>query len=986
MKEEASASVIATSECTKIRRGIPHNNINNEKSNHDVIIVNRACQHNLKNINIILQKNKLIVFTGVSGSGKSSLVFDTIFAEAQRRFVNGLSTAEKRHFDKVEKPKVDNIYGLNPAIAIGQKGLGNNPRSTVGTITEISDYLRNLFTSAGTPYCLKCGTPIYKQSPREIAMNICENYSIGESFTIYAPLPVHSTEDINSILRKAFKEGFKNIRLNGKTINISEETIKSEKNFNSIDLVSKQFIIPAIQIEETKNIFVDCVTALLRNLLKYTKGIFNIESDSGKSLFYTAGQICPLCHTNLPELTAQHFSFNTPIGMCPDCRGLGVNQEIDPIRLVGDENISILDGALQWFGNVRDGKKATNPTGPLDVLFDHYHLDIETPWRDLPDWFKDVIFYGSGDEKLKYKSAHGMKESYKAIKGLVPELTRLYYDTDSEFARKKYAQYMTSKPCKTCHGDRLCPEARAVKLRDRTISEINTMSICDALNWIIDVYNTIDNKTFALSKELLLDIYNRLTYLVDVGLHYLTLNRTVPTLSGGEGQRVRLACQLSSGIVGILYVLDEPSTGLHPKDTKKLIETLFKLRDQGNTILVVEHEKEIMKNADWLVDIGPKAGVEGGYIMAQGRPEDVLADENSLTGKYLSGKLKVGVNKLSKEITNTDKWLVLKGVKHNNLKNVNTQIPISRLTCITGVSGSGKSSLIGGVLEPLLDRRLNGGLEPVGEYEAITGTEYLDKLVNVSQAPIGRKPTSNPATYTGLFDKIRRVFASTEYAKKNGLTHEYFSFNSDKGRCEVCAGQGQIKIEMHFLPDVWIPCAECGGKRFKPEILKAKFKSKDISDVLDMDVEEALSFFTDYEDIIRILQTLKDVGLEYIKLGQSATTLSGGEAQRVKLAKELSIKTNGNYIYILDEPTTGLHFNDIQYLLNIFQRLVKMGHTLIVIEHDIDIIKMADWIIDLGPEGGTNGGEIIAQGTLEDIINNPNSFTGQEIIASQKEG
>ncbi|MCR1146686.1 excinuclease ABC subunit UvrA [Clostridium botulinum] len=984
MKKENNISTMASKESANVRRCISLPNTHTENLNHDLIIVKGAHQHNLKNIDLTLQKNNLIVFTGVSGSGKSSLVFDTIFAESQRRFINGLSSSEKKHLNRIEKPKVNNIYGLSPAIAIAQKGLGNNPRSTVGTITEIADYLRVLFAKAGTPHCLKCGTPIYKQSPREIAMSICENYSIGELFTIYVPLPVNSPKDFDYIIHKAFKNGFKNLRFNGEIININNGTIKSKENLNSIELVGEQFTIPDTQVEKNKNIFIDYVTESLRNLQKYSKGTFTIESNNGKKSFYTAGELCPICHTNFPKLTPQHFNFNTPVGMCPNCRGLGVQLEIDPNLLIGNENASILDGALSWFGNIRDSKKATNPTGPLDVLFDHYHLDIETPWSDLPDSFKNVILYGSGDEKLKYKSAHGMKETYKAVKGLVPELTRLYYDTDSESARKKYSQYISSKPCKTCHGKRLCPEAIAVKLGGKTISEINTMPIDDVIIWIQDIYSTVDYKTFELSKQLLQDIYNRLTFLMDVGLHYLTLNRTVPTLSGGESQRVRLACQLSSGIVGVLYVLDEPSTGLHPKDIKKLISTLLKLRDQGNTLLVVEHDEEIMKNADWIVDIGPRAGIAGGYIMAQGSSKDILLDNNSLTGKYLSKKLSVGLNKPPENIKESNKWLILKGANHNNLKNVTAHIPIGSLTCITGVSGSGKSSLIGGILEPLLDKHLNAGSKPVGKYESITGTEYLDKLVNVSQAPIGRRPTSNPATYTGLFDKIRKVFANTKYAKQNGLTHDYFSFNSKKGRCEVCSGQGQVKIEMHFLPDVWIPCLECSGKRFKPEILKAKFRGKDISQVLDMDVEEALSFFAGYEDILRILQTLKDVGLEYIKLGQSSTTLSGGEAQRVKLAKELSIETKGKIIYILDEPTTGLHFKDIQYLLNIFHRLVKMGHTLIVIEHDLDIIKIADWIIDLGPEGGTNGGEIVAQGTVRDIMNNPNSFTGQELITSQK--
>lgn len=972
---------IVTREFTS-RRSFPRKIISDERCSSKEIVVEGACHHNLKNINITLPKNKLIVFTGVSGSGKSTLVFDTIYAEAQRRFVDGLSSTSKRHFEKVGKPSVDKIYGLSPAIAIEQKSLGNNPRSTVGTLTEISDYLRILYEKIGIPYCLNCGTSIYKQTPREIAESICKKFSAGESFNIYAPLLTQKTNDINSSIRELFQGGFRKLRLDSNIIDLTEETRISQTGNLSIDVISKEFFLPNVLGKENNTEFIDRVTVEIRNLLLYTKGTLEIVSSSGKILYYSAGQICARCHTVFPEITIQHFSYNTPIGMCPDCRGLGVEQEISPLLLIEDENVSILDGALKWFGNLRDGKKSTWPTGPLDILFEHYNLDIETPWSKLPEWFRNIILYGSGEEKLKYRSAQGMKDNYKAVKGLVPELTRLYYDTDSEHTRKKYGDYMVSKPCKACKGTRLCPEARSIKVGNLTISEVNALSIDDAMKWILEIYNSLDKKTWELSKELLIEIYNRLSLLVDVGLNYLSLNRTAPTLSGGEGQRVRLACQLNSGIVDVLYVLDEPSTGLHPKDTKKLIQTMQRLRDLGNTVLVVEHEQDIMKNADWLVDIGPKAGNGGGYVMAEGTPDVVLADNNSLTAQYLCGKLKVGLKRVPKDVRNQGKWLILKGVKHNNLKNVTARIPIGSLTCITGVSGSGKSSLIGGVLEPLLNRRINGGLDPVGKYESLTGDEYLDKLVNVSQSPIGRRPTSNPATYTGLFDKIRKVFANTEYAKEKGFNSEYFSFNSNKGRCEICEGQGQIKIEMHFLPDVWIPCTECGGKRFKADILKAKFKDKDISEVLEMDVEKALSFFIGYKDIVGILQTLKDVGLDYIKLGQSATTLSGGEAQRVKLAKELSTKVKGSMIYILDEPTTGLHFNDIQHLLKVFQRLVDIGHTLVVIEHDLNIIKMADWVIDLGPEGGADGGEIIAQGTVEDILNNPNSYTGQALKSS----
>lgn len=947
------------------------------KLDTDKILIEGAAQHNLKNIDISIPKNKLVVFTGVSGSGKSTLVFDTIFAEAQRRFVVGLSPYIRRYMEKTEKPKVDFIYGLSPAIAIEQKTLGNNPRSTVGTITEISDYLRLMYSRIGTPKCMKCGTNICPQTPREIASTLYKNLVLGEEFSLFAPLIINYSGDWSYILEKIQLENISYLRINGKVEKIDQIRPSAGNEKVSVDLVGNTFKIPEDKSNEVA--FIEKLTEHIRTLLKEGRGTLTVERSNGERLLFTTNLLCPRCHSSFPEMSSQHFSSNTPLGMCPECGGLGVKQSMEVELLLEDENLSIMDGAIRWFGNLRDTNKTTWPTGPLEPIFNHYNLDIETPWKDLPEWFHKVIFYGSGEEKIKYQSTLGLKETLKPVKGLIPELTRLYYESETENSIKKYRQFMKTVPCQACNGTKLCKEARSVKLRGRTISEIYSLSIDEVLKWVIEVSEYIDDNLLKIGEELITEVYNRLKFLIDVGLHYLTLNRTAPTLSGGEGQRVRLASQLSSGMVGVIYVLDEPSIGLHPHNLINLIKTLMKLRSQDNTVLVVEHEDEIMRNADWIVDIGPKAGILGGKVVAQGTPEEVMNNPASITGKYLSGELKVAVQTKYSERKLTDKWLVLKGAKHNNLKNVTARIPVTAFTCITGVSGSGKSSLIGKTLEPLLEKLLNKSDVEVGEYEEITGYDYFENVINVSQAPIGRTPRSNPATYTDLFNKIRKVFASTDTAKSKGLTQEHFSFNSNKGRCEVCEGQGQIKIEMHFLADVWIPCTECNGKRFKSDILSVKYKGKSIADVLDMDVNEALELFSNNREIVKILQTFCDVGLEYIKIGQSATTLSGGEAQRVKLAKELSRKTNGKMVYILDEPTTGLHFADIQYLLNILHRLITQGHTVIVVEHNLDVIKSADWVIDLGPEGGKEGGEIIAQCSPEELVNYERSYTGQAL-------
>ncbi|MGN0145004.1 MAG: excinuclease ABC subunit UvrA, partial [Clostridium sp.] len=812
-----------------------------EEFEENVIRIKGAKHHNLKNINLKLPKNKLIVFTGVSGSGKSTLVFDIIYGEAQRRFMDGLSTFEKRNIGKIEKAKVDCISGLTPSIAIEQKSVSRNLRSTVGTLTEISDYLRLLYSRIGVRKCENCGTEI-------------------------------------------------------KTL-----------------------------------------------------------------LYKNSGNKCPNCNTPIQPLFSQHFSSNTPQGMCPHCKGLGVTPQVDLDILIENENISILDGALKWFGNIRENNKSTWITGPLDVLFNKYNIDINTSWKDLPDRIREIILFGSGNEKFEIPKAYGNETSLKPIRGVATEIERLYFETSSEFTRKKYAGYMTFKTCPICNGSKLSKKALNVRIDGKTICDVSNMSIREVIEFIKNVYEGTDEALFNIGKDVMIEIYKRLSFLNNVGLHYLTLNRTAPTLSGGEGQRVRLATALSSQITGITYVLDEPSTGLHPRDLNNLIDTLLRLRDNGNTVIVVEHDEDIIRHADYIVDIGPYAGILGGQVVAEGSLDDIKNNENSLTGKYLNNILQVNEtdarhNENKNIQLNQDSFLTLKGACHNNLKNITVHFPLNKMTCVTGVSGSGKSSLISETLEPLLDNILNNGENKVGKYDEITGYENLDKVINVSQEPIGRTPRSNPATYIGVFDKIRKVFAKTSYAKEHNMNADYFSFNSTKGRCPFCEGQGQIKIEMHFLPDVWIECDECNGKRFKEEVLANTINGKNIADVLDMDVDEALEFFSEFKDIYEVLEVLEDVGLGYIKLGQSATTLSGGEAQRVKLAKELSRKAKGKTLYIFDEPTNGLHFNDIKQLLIIFKKLLKEGHTLIIIEHNIDIINSADWIVDIGPEGGNEGG------------------------------
>jgi excinuclease ABC subunit A len=971
--------IVLSDENYERRRRINSSKLQNFEPDPDLIQVKGAKQHNLKNIDISIPKNKLVVITGVSGSGKSSIAFDTIHSESQRRFMTGLSLYVRKYMVQMEKPKVDFITGLNPSVAIEQKTLSNNPRSTVGTITELSNYLRLLYSRVGRRNCTNCGFEINPLTPLQIAKRLYDYIPAGETCQLLVPLVLKRTDYDSGLYEEYRAMGYSHFRVNGAYIDLNaEESLPAKSTLNTIELVWGSYTFKEIDDTSRDAVFTQLAEDLKR-IYKYSNQLVTVLYKH-KELLFTSKMTCANCATPFPELSAQHFSANSPLGMCKVCRGLGITQRIEPKLLVEDESLSILDGALKWFGNLRENNRSAWPTGPLDVIYEHYGLDINTPWKDLPKSFHDVIFYGSGSEKISMPSSLGMKSSKRTVKGLVPELSRLYFDSDSKTNRDRYSIYMDIQKCDSCSGTGLCNEAYSVTLGGYRISEISSFSIERALKWVKDIYETINGTGYEVAKDILIELYNRFSFLLDVGLHYLTIDRTAPTLSGGEGQRVRLASQLSSGIVGVLYVLDEPSIGLHPKDRSSLIKTLLKLRDIGNSVLVVEHDEQIMREADWLIDIGPKAGVNGGELVSAGKPDEVMQDPKSLTGKYLSGKLSVFGDRKHITHTESNQWLTLKGATLHNLKNVTISLPIGKLTCVTGVSGSGKSSLIAGTLEPLLEQKLNNNASvEAGPYESIEGLQYLDEVINISQKAIGRTPRSNPATYTKLFDDIRKVFAASQDAKKYGLKDADFSFNSASGRCEVCEGQGQVKVEMHFLADVWVTCPECNGKRFNSNILQVQYKGKNISEVLDLDILDAIPFFKGNKKILHTLETFCQVGLDYIKLGQSATTFSGGEAQRIKLAKELSRPSKGNVVYVLDEPTTGLHFHDVQQLLQTLHKLVEIGNTVIIIEHNLDVVKTADWVIDVGPEGGDKGGNIVAQCHPKDLIYNNDSYTGQAL-------
>ena len=929
----------------------------------DKIVIKNARENNLKNINLELPKNKLIVMTGVSGSGKSSLAFDTIYAEGQRRYVESLSAYARQFLGNMNKPEVDSIEGLSPSISIDQKSTNKNPRSTVGTITEIYDYLRLLFARVGTPYCPKHNIPVTEQSIEEMTNKVLE-YEVGTRIEIMAPV-VHGEKGTQKdLLEELRKEGFVRARIDGDAKDLNDNIVLEKNNKHNIDVIIDRIVIKE---DSRSRIFEGIETA---TKMANGKVVINILGD--KEIVMSENYACPLCDFSIPELEPRLFSFNSPYGACPVCKGLGVNLHIDEDILIPDKNLSIMDGAVASF---QSGETLNIAFKKLALVAKHYNIDLYKPVKDLTREELNIILYRSPDRldlSLTTRSGSVLK-SYDYFEGIITNLERRYMETTSPSIRDWIERYMTELPCPGCHQTRLRDEALSVRINNKNIYEVTNMSIRDLLNWFdkLKLSKEQTEVSFLIVKE----IKERLTFLKNVGLEYLTLSREAATLSGGEAQRIRLATQIGSRLSGILYVLDEPSIGLHQRDNAKLINSLKEMRDLGNTLIVVEHDTDTMLAADYLVDIGPKAGTEGGYLVTCGTPEEVMKNDKSLTGRYLSGKETIEVPK--KRRKGNGKSIKITGCKENNLKNINVEFPLGKFICVTGVSGSGKSTLVNEILCKALANKINRSKDKPGKFKDIKGIENVDKIVNITQDPIGRTPRSNPATYTGVFDAIRDVFAETKESKIHGYDKSRFSFNVKGGRCEACSGDGVKKIEMHFLPDVYVPCDVCNATRYNKETLKIKFKGLNISEVLDTRVSDALKIFENVPKVYKTLKIMDEVGLGYVALGQNAVTLSGGEASRVKLAKELQKKPTGKSVFILDEPSTGLHQDDIKRLLVILNRIVDNGDTVIVIEHNLDIIKQADYIIDLGPEGGDFGGTIVAKGTPEEIVKVKESYTGQ---------
>ncbi|MBC8578612.1 excinuclease ABC subunit UvrA [Zhenhengia yiwuensis] len=931
------------------------------------IVIKGAREHNLKNIDLELNRDQLIVFTGLSGSGKSSLAFDTIYAEGQRRYVESLSAYARQFLGQMEKPEVDYISGLSPAISIDQKTTSKNPRSTVGTVTEIYDYLRLLFARVGVPHCPNCGKEIKKQTIDQMVDQLME-LPERTKVQLLAPVVRGRKGKHEKVLETAVKQGYIRARIDGEVVDLTEAEIDLDKNKkHSIDIVVDRLVI--------KEGIGKRLTDSIETVMKQSGGLMIAEINGVEEMNFSQSFSCPDCQISIEEIEPRLFSFNNPFGACPTCTGLGEKLEVDPELVIPNPELTIRQGAIAVIGWGSIGNPDSYAYALFDALMKKYHFDLDTPFKELPEDIQNMILYGTDGEKVQFtfSGEYGTRNYDYAFEGVVANTKRRYEESSSESMRDEYEIYMTSIPCKTCKGARLKPEALAVTIGDKNINQVTSMSIGDLRTFFLEVELTDRQK--AIGVQILKEINARLGFLVDVGLDYLTLSRSSGTLSGGEAQRIRLATQIGSGLVGVLYILDEPSIGLHQRDNERLIQTLVRLRDLGNTLIVVEHDEDTMHAADWIVDIGPGAGEHGGNIISSGPIDTILACEESETGAYLSGRKQIEVPEVRRK-GNGNKIKIV-GAKENNLKNVSVDIPLGTLTCITGVSGSGKSTLINEILLKRLSRDLNRAKCKPGAHRDIKGLENLDKVIHIDQSPIGRTPRSNPATYVGVFDMIRDVFAQTQEAKMKGYQKGRFSFNVKGGRCEACRGDGMLKIEMHFLPDVYVPCEVCKGKRYNRETLEVKYKEKTISDVLDMTVEEALKFFENFQAISRKLQTLYDVGLGYIRLGQSSTTLSGGEAQRVKLATELSRRGTGKTMYILDEPTTGLHFADVHKLVGILDRLVENGNTVVVIEHNLDVIKTADYIIDLGPEGGSRGGEIVATGTPEKVARVEGSYTGK---------
>lgn len=933
----------------------------------DCLTIKGAREHNLKNIDLMLPRNKLIVFTGLSGSGKSSLAFDTIYAEGQRRYVESLSSYARQFLGQMDKPDVDYIEGLSPAISIDQKSTSNNPRSTVGTVTEIHDYLRLLFARIGIPHCPVCGKRIERQSIDQV-VEIVLSWPEDTKIQIIAPAVRARKGEHKQVLEQIRKDGYVRVKVDGTIYPIDEVPPLDKKYKHTIDVV-----VDRLKVRQGIR---GRLSESLETAFAFGKGLCKVDVE-GKETVFSQNYACPDCGISVEELTPRFFSFNNPVGACPECMGLGLQQKVDPSLVVQNPNLSLRQGAVSVTGWQNGGDPSTVAGMYFSAMAEKYGFDLDTPFKALSEEAKRVIFYGTNGEKLHiaYQKEFGSGSFEQAFEGIINNLERRYGETQSEGMKAEIEGYMSSVVCPACHGKRLKREVLAVTVNGKSIAELSDMTVADAKAFIGTL--TLTETEACIAEQIRKELSARLGFLVNVGLDYLTLGRAASTLSGGEAQRIRLATQIGSGLVGVLYILDEPSIGLHQRDNAKLLDTLKHMRDIGNTLIVVEHDFETMMAADYLVDIGPGAGEHGGQVVAEGTPAEVMENNDSVTGQFLSGKRNIPIPKKRRKAQN---WLSIKGARANNLKNIDVDIPLGIFTCVTGVSGSGKSSLVNEVLKKTLLRDLNRAklrIEPV--FDAINGIERLDKVIDIDQSPIGRTPRSNPATYTGLFDLIRDVFAMTPDAKMRGYSSGRFSFNVKGGRCESCRGDGIIKIEMHFLPDVYVPCEVCKGKRYNHETLEVKYKGKSISDVLEMTVDEALDFFKALPKIARKLQTLSEVGLGYIRLGQSATTLSGGEAQRVKLATELSRKDTGKTLYILDEPTTGLHMADVEKLLDILQRLCDTGSTVLVIEHNLDVIKSADYVIDLGPEGGDRGGNIVATGTPEQVAKDEKSYTGQYI-------
>ena len=950
---------------------------------NDKIRVVGAREHNLKNISVDIPRDQFVVITGLSGSGKSSLAFDTIFAEGQRRYVESLSAYARQFLGRMEKPDVDYIEGLSPAVSIDQKATSRNPRSTVGTVTEVYDYLRLLYSRVGVPHCPVCGREVVKQSPQEI-VDAIGTIPGGSKLLVLAPIVQGRKGTYQAVFEEVRKAGFLRVRVDGEVKNLDEEINLDRYKIHNIEAVVDRLVVEETREDADRQVYINRLADSVETALKFGEGfiiIQNLSADPSVDVFYSENFACPEHGVSLPEIEPRNFSFNTPHGACPECQGLGVRQEIDPDRLIPDRSLSFNDGAIvamEWNDAREQGKYYWQI---IEAVAKAYHINLDTPVENLADKDLNIILFGTGGKELEMK-LHGRNNRRTTLRtnweGVIPNLMRRFRETSSEFIRSRIQEYMSDAPCPVCNGDRLRSESLAVTVDGFNIMEVTDWPIDTSLVWIEKLMGKktpFSKRNQVISERILKEVHDRLGFLVNVGLDYLTLKRSAATLSGGEAQRIRLATQIGSRLMGVLYVLDEPSIGLHARDNARLLKTLKELRDQGNTVLVVEHDEETIRAADWVLDLGPGAGEKGGEVVVSGPVEDILKHPTSLTGAYLTRRMTVPMPEKRRE--GNGKHLTVIGARANNLKDINVEIPLGKFVCITGVSGSGKSTLMVDVLYQTLAHELNRARTNPGAHDRIEGIEHLDKIININQSPIGRTPRSNPGTYTGIWDEVRKLFADLPESKMRGYKPGRFSFNVKGGRCEACSGHGQLQIEMQFLPDVYVPCDICHGKRFNRETLQVKFKGMNIANILDMTVDNGMEFFANIPHIVRKLQTLQDVGLGYIRIGQSATTLSGGEAQRIKLSKQLSRRATGKTLYVLDEPSVGLHAADVHKLVEVLQRLVDAGNSVVIIEHNLDIVKGADYIIDLGPEGGEAGGQVVASGTPEAVCEVKESYTGQ---------